>query len=97
MLTPEVADRFRKIEDTLAVIAELQRRAESRTQEDLDRLRAIQNAMAQWQDKMADRQDDFDVKLTALTDAQLRLEATVERLSETLDRFLKSRSNGGVN
>lgn len=53
--------------------------------------------MAQWQDKMAERQDDFDIKLKALTDSQIRMEESILRLSETVDRFLKSRSNGGVN
>lgn len=117
MLPPDAEARFKKIEDDLAVTAELQRRAESRAKDDVEHLRAVQDAMARWQDQMAERQvelterqADFDAKMNALIDAQMRGEAatqemkqsvaevsrTVAELSRTVDRFLKSRSDGGA-
>jgi len=59
---------------------------------------------------MADRQTehearmaDLDIKFNALVDAQLRNEAATQDmkqaltdLSRTVDRFLRSRSNGGT-
>lgn len=83
MLAPEVEDRFRKIEDTLAETAELQRYAESRKDEDLDRLRAIQNAMVDWSERWPS-DDDLDGGLKALTDAKpawKRLWGVLPRLS----------------
>jgi hypothetical protein len=66
--------------------------------------------MARWVDKMADRQTeheartaDLDIKFNALVDAQLRNEAATQDmkqaltdLSRTVDRFLRSRSDGGT-
>ena len=118
MLPPGVEARFRKIEDDLAVTAELQRRAELRAKDDVGHLQAIQNAMARWLDRMADRQEtfeqrqaEFETKLNALIDLQFRSEnaaqemklavaamsRTVAELSQTVDRFLKSRTDGGAN
>ena len=104
MLPEDAEARFRKIEDNLVVTAELQRRAEARSKEDIDHLKAIQDAMARWMDKIADRQDEFDVKMNALIDAQIQgeaetreLKAIVAELSRTVDLYLKSRTNGGGN
>ena len=101
LLPEEVEARFRRIEDALAVTAELQRRAELRTQEDVQHLTAVQNAMARWMDRMAERQDEFEGKRNALIDIQMRgdqeMRAALAELSRTVDRFLKTRSNGGGN
>ena len=79
MLPEDVEARFRRIEDNLVVTAELQRRGEARAQDEIEHLKAIQDAMARWMDKLADRQDEmagrqdeFDGKLNALIDAQIR-------------------------
>jgi hypothetical protein len=101
MLPEDAEARFRRIEDNLVVTAELQRRAEARSKEDIDHLKAIQNAMARWMDKMADRQDEFESKLNAVIDIQMRgeqeMRAAIADLSRTVDRYLKSRTNGGDN
>ena len=103
MLPEEVEARFRKIEDNLVVITELHRRGEARAREDIERLAAIQNGMARWMERMAERQDEYEVKRNALIDAQIQgeaetrqLKAVVEELSRTVDRFLKARTNGGA-
>jgi hypothetical protein len=97
MLPEDVQARFRQIEDNLVVTAELQRRAEARSQEDIEHLKAIQGAMARWMDKMADRQDEFEVKMNALIDAQMRGEAENRELRRIVELYLKSRTNGGGN
>src|SRR5713226_3536255 len=102
MFAPDVEERFNKIEDNLLVMSELQRRFEARTEDRVDRLAAIQNAMAVWTDKMADRQDrmaerqeEMQVKMLELREALAALSHTVAELSHTVDRFLKARMNGG--
>jgi len=50
----QLVGRVRDTEDTLLVEEELRRRAEQRTRGDIERLAAIQNAMAKWQGEMAD-------------------------------------------
>jgi len=102
MLPPDAEERFRRIEDAQIVTAELQRRAEARAKDDIERLEAIQNAMAQWMNKMADRQDEYESKLNILVNTQIRDEAETQKLREivaelsrTVDRFLKARTNGG--
>jgi len=97
MLPEDVEARFRRIEDNLAVTAELQRQAEDRSKEDIDHVKAIQDAMARWMDKMADRQDEFEVKMSALIDAQIQGEAETRELRRMLELYLKSRTNGGGN
>jgi len=104
LLPEEVEARFRRIEDALAVTAELQCRAELRTQEDGQHLTAVQTAMARWMDRMAERQDEFEGKLNALIEAQMRgegdtrdMKAAIAELSRTVDRFLKTRTNGSAN
>src|SRR5215471_15350352 len=111
MLAPDVEERFRKIEDNLLVMSELQRRYEARTDDKVDHLKAIQNAMAQWMDKMADQQErmeerqermeglqeEMQGKLNALIDAQIDVREALAELSRTVDRSLKARMNGGPN
>ena len=97
MLPEDAEARFRRIEDNLGVTAELQRRAEARSKEDIGHLKGIQDAMARWMDKMADRQDEFEVKMNALIDAQIRGEAETRELRQMLELYLKSRTNGGGN
>lgn len=117
MFAPDVEARFKRIEDAHIVAAELLDRFEKKTDERMDHLEAIQNAMARWMDKMADQQTghearmaehearmaDLDVKIAALVDAQMQNEAgmrdvrqLIADLSKTVDRFLKSRTNGGT-
>lgn len=98
MLPEDVEARFRRIEDNLVVTAELQRRGEARMRDEIDHVKAIQDAMARWMDKMADhqdkmaehqqemadRQDEFDVKMNALIDAQIRGEAETRELKAGL-------------
>jgi len=74
MLPPDAEERFRRIEDNLVVTAELQRRGEARLQEEMAHPKAIQDAMARWMDGFEDRQKEFEHKLNALTDAQIRSE-----------------------
>jgi chromosome segregation ATPase len=95
MLAPDVEARFRKIEDDLAVAAELLRRFERRTEERLGHVEAVEDAMARWQDKMADRQDEMEAKQNLLVDAQIEMRQALAELARTVDRFLKARSNGG--
>jgi SMC interacting uncharacterized protein involved in chromosome segregation len=109
MFAPDVEARFKKIEDNLVVMAELQSRFEAKSDERIGHLEAVQNAMARWQDQMAERQSEFDVKMNVLVDAQIQtqqviaevgrkleqLEANMDRLEASIDRFLKSRGNGG--
>ena len=109
MLPPDAEERFRRIKGNLVVTAELQRRGEARLQEEMTHLKAIQDAMARWMDGFEDRQQEFEVKLNALTDAQIRSEEemrqmragtremkeAVAQLSLTVDRYLKARTNGG--
>ena len=86
---PEVEERFRRIEDTHAVTAELLRRFELETKERAGHAERLQDAMARWVEHIA-------LQVSALADAQLRNEQTMRRLEETMDRFLKSRTNGGA-
>ncbi len=97
MFAPDVEERFKKIEDNLLVMSELQRRFEARTEDRADHLAAIQNAMAVWMDKMADQQVEMQDKLNALIDSQLELREALAELSHTVDRFLKARMNGDPN
>jgi hypothetical protein len=53
MLPEDVEARFRRIEDTLKATAALQRQAEARSKEDIDRLKRIQDGMARWMEKRA--------------------------------------------
>jgi hypothetical protein len=86
---PEVEERFRRIEDAHAVTAELLRRFELETKERAGHAERIQDAMARWVEQIA-------LQVSTLAGAQLRNEETMRRLEETVDRFLKSRSNGGA-
>jgi len=90
MFSPETEARFRRIEDDLAVTAELQRHAEMRSKDDSEHLHAVQDAMARWMDRMADKQDEYEAKLNALIAVQMEL-------SRIMDRFLRARTNGGEN
>lgn len=81
MFAPDVEARFKRIEDELAVAAELLRRFEKKADDRLDHVEAVQNAMARWLAEIGDR-------MNALADAHLRL-------ADTVERFLKARSNGG--
>jgi len=111
IVAAELLDRFsRETRDAQIVAAELLDRFQKKTDERIGHLEAIQNAMARWVDKMADRQTeheartaDLDIKFNALVDAQLRNEAATQDmkqaltdLSRTVDRFLRSRSDGGT-
>ena len=110
MFAPDVEARFKRIEDAHIVAAELLDRFEKKTDERIGHLEAIQNAMARWMDKMADKQAehetrmaehearmaDLDVKIAALVDAQMETEKALGELSRTVDRYLRSRSNGGT-
>lgn len=117
MFAPDVEARFKRIEDAHIVAAELLDRFEKKTDERMDHLEAIQNAMARWMDRMADQQAehgsrlaehearraehearmaDLDVKIAALVDAQMETEKALGELSRTVDRYLRSRSNGGA-
>ena len=86
---PEVEERFRRIEDAHAVTAELLRRFELETKERAGHAERMQDAMARWVEHIA-------LQVSTLADAQLRNEETMGRLEETVDRFLKSRTNGGA-
>ena len=129
MFAPDVEARFKKIEDDLTVASEILLRFEMRAIDEIDHLKAVQDAMARWVDKMADRQDGYEArqdeyeaklaehearhearqaeheawqaenetKMNALIDAQVRLSETVAELSRTVDRFLKSRTDGQGN
>ena len=101
MFAPDVDARFKKIEDNLLVMSELQRRSEVRTEDRFDRLEAIQDAMARWMDQMAEQmanhQAETQFKMNALVDAQLEMREALAELSRTVDRFLKAQSNGGPN
>ncbi len=90
MFSPEVEARFKKIEEDLIVSAEILRRFEIEGKERIGRLEAIQDAMARWLDEITDKMD-------AITDAHARVEDSLNRLSETVDRFLKVRTNGSEN
>ena len=83
MFSPEVEARFKRIEDVQAVTAELQHRFEMKCDERPDRLEAIQNAMARWLGELND-------KMNALTDAHIRL-------ADTVERYLRSRTDGRSN
>ena len=52
-------------------------------------LEAIQNAMAHWLDQMAEKQARAEEEMTDLRSVLFELSRTVDRLSETVDRFLK--------
>ena len=93
---PEVEERFRRIEDAHAVTAELLRRFELETKERAGHAERIQDAMLRWLEQMAEKQQQLEAKMAAVVDAQLRNEETMRRLEETVDRFLKSRTNGGA-
>ena len=86
---PEVEERFRRIEDAHAVTAELLRRFELETKERAGHAERIQDAMLRWLEQMAVLHQQLEAKLAAVADAHLRLE-------ETVDRFLKSRTDGGA-
>jgi hypothetical protein len=102
MLPPDAEARFRKIEDNLAVAAELLTRFERRSDDRFSHVEAVQAAMAHWLEEIAG-------KFNILTDAQIEsrqamaeyrqgmveLRQTVDRLSQTVDRYLRSRTNGG--
>jgi len=90
MFAPDVEARFKRIEDAHIVAAELLDRFERKTDERMDRLEAIQNAMARWLDRIAERQEEDERTMREMRES-------VAELSRTMDRFLKSRSNGGVN
>ena len=90
MFAPDVEARFKRIEDAHIVAAELLDRFEKKTDERMDHLEAIQNAMARWLDRIAERQEEDER-------AMREMRESVAELSRTVDRFLKSRSNGGVN
>ncbi|HYM11345.1 MAG TPA: hypothetical protein VEU62_11460 [Bryobacterales bacterium] len=101
MFAPDVEARFKKIEDNLVVMTELQRRFDAKTEERIGHLEAVQNAMARWQEQMAERQDrmadwqeqmaqrqlEFDEKLNILVDAQIRTQQTLDRLEANIDRL----------
>lgn len=104
IVAAELLDRFEKeTRDAQIVAAALLDRFERKTDERMDHLEAIQNAMARWMDKMADQQTghearmaDLDVKIAALVDAQMETEKALGDLSRTVDRYLRSRTNGGT-
>jgi hypothetical protein len=55
--------------------------------------------MAEHEARMAEheaRMADLDVKIAALVDAQMETEKALGDLSRTVDRYLRSRSNGGT-
>ena len=99
MFAPDVEARFKKIEDAQVATAELQRGAELRAQDDIERLAAIQNAMARWQDDMAEKQNILiDAQIRGETEMKASIQeawAAITELSRTVDRSLKVRSNGG--
>ena len=104
MFNPETEARFRKIEDDLTVAAEILRRFEMRTEERLHDVEGVQATMARWLGEMSTRMIEMstgiiklDTKINAIADAHIRLSATVDRLADTVDRFLKSRTNGSGN
>ena len=72
------------------------RRFELETKERAGHAERIQDAMLRWLEQMAEKQQQLETKLAAVVDAQLRNEETMRRLEETVDRFLKSRTNGGA-
>ena len=67
-----------------------ERHAEMRSKDDSEHLHAVQNAMARWMDRMADKQEEYEAKVNALIAAQMEL-------SRIMDRFLRARTNGGEN
>jgi uncharacterized coiled-coil DUF342 family protein len=79
---PEVEARFKRIEDALLVSIEMQNRHEARTREDVDRLESIQDAMARWMERLAARQDEYEEKMNALIDAQIRADERQARAEE---------------
>ena len=101
---PDVEARFKRIEDAQVVAAELLHRFEIESRERFRHVEAVQDAMARWQDQMADKQAEMEANMAALIQAQLNSEAksdemkeSIAELSRTVDRFLKARTNGGEN
>jgi hypothetical protein len=95
MFSPEVEARFKRIEDANAVTAELLRRHELRSQERMGHFEGVLSAIARWMDRMADWQEEHE-KWRNATDHNLdAMKEAVAELSRTVDRFLKSRMNGG--
>ena len=97
MLPPEAEARFRKIEDELIVAAEILRRFEMRTEERVGYLEAVQEDYLEWRREHLQWTKEMDLNVRALIEAQLHTEQAVRELSATVERFLKSRMNGGGN
>ena len=90
MLDPETAERLRKIEDNLLVTGELLRRFERTTGERVGLVELVQADTLEWRRQVQDWRREMEQKFAALVDAHIRL-------AETVERFLKSRPNGGSN
>jgi len=96
MFAPDVEARFKRIEDAQIVAAELLDRFERETRDRIGHFEAVQDAMAEAQDAMAKAMGTLmktanvlGEKVNAIADAHIRL-------ADTVDRFLKSRTNGGT-
>ena len=89
MFAPDVEARFKKIEDNLVVAAELLRRFETKTDDRLSYVEAVQEAMAKAQEDILKWMAESERRMNALTDAHISLARTVEL-------FLKARSDGGA-
>jgi len=97
MLPPEAEERFRKIEDNLVVAGELLHRFTRASEERLGFVELVQAETLEWRREVqqwmrADHEwkREMEHKFAALVDAHIKL-------AETVDRFLKSRTNGGSN
>ncbi len=111
MFSPEVEARFKKIEEDLTVSAEILRRFEIEGKERIGRVEAAQETLAQAQDALLHSQkaqarvqdamarwlDEITEKMNAIADAHARLEDAHARLENTVERFLKARTNGSEN
>ncbi len=86
MFAPEVEARFKKIEDNLTAAAEILRRFEDEGEGRRGRVEAIRESTARW---LA----EFNHKMNVIAATHTRVEASLKRLSGTVDRFLKPRTN----
>lgn len=107
IVAAELLDRFEKetnerfghleaIQNAMArwmdKMADGQAEHEARMAEHEARMAEHETRMAEHEARMA----DLDVKIAALVDAQMETEKALGELSKTVDRYLRSRSNGGT-
>jgi len=96
MLPPDVEARLRRAEDANAVTAELLRRFEIQTDDRVSFVEAVPEAMAKAQEDILRWMAASEKKMEALVDAQIRTQQVVAELSQSVQLFLKARTNGGA-